>query len=131
MPRRDPRAPELGQTAMFAELPQLTNAPGRHSTDTDRALRAAGLAESDLAAATLARAGAWALDQFEAQNKPYGPSKTIPAVLDALRALHLTPDSQPEENIDGFDALIRELAANDDAADHDSADASPAVRDEA
>lgn len=54
---------------------------------------------------TVVRSCGWALDCFEAQNKPYGPAKLVPAAVEALRELKLTPAAQADET----DEKLREL----------------------
>lgn len=123
MPRPDPRAPGRGQLGLFED--EAVKKPsqvlrGRHSQAMDRALqsgRAQGaLADVDEGLETLLRAGAWALDAFEAQNKPYGPSKVLDPMLAALREAHLTPDSRAAATDDAVTELLKELAADDEPA---------------
>lgn len=59
-------------------------------------------------------AGAWALDSFEAQNKPYGPSKIIDPILNALRAAQMTPDTRLDDGTDTLSELLREISAPDE-----------------
>ena len=59
-------------------------------------------------------AGAWALDAFEAQNKPYGPTKLIDQLVAALREARLTPDSRGDATDDAIQELLADLGAADD-----------------
>ncbi|MFC9897669.1 hypothetical protein ACFVMC_28605 [Nocardia sp. NPDC127579] len=103
---------------MFPELPNtdavVRTAPGRHAAAVEKAITAARadqtLIDADEAALTLVRAGAWALDVFEAQNKPYGPSKLLGPVLDALKELRMTPETRAVAQHDTLEELLRELA---------------------
>lgn len=101
---------------------------GRHSQAVDDALDAAReadlIGDVDAAAATLLRSGAWALDAFEAQNKPYGPSKLLPAMSEALRDLRMTPEArntETETNIGAWMAALGRLDADGDAPVSDPA----------
>lgn len=125
MPRPDPRAPGAGQSELFEPSEPVGQKRagqvlrGRHSVAVDAALDAARaqqvVTDVDEAAATLLRAGAWSLDAFEAQNKPYGPSKIIPALTEALRELHMTPESRQTGTTDGAIAeLLRDLNTLED-----------------
>ena len=125
MPRPDPRAPGEGQADLFGAPPVAGPDHGRHSAAVDRAMNAA--ADSDLikpedeALVTLVRAAAWSLDAFEKQNKPYGSSKLLPAVTEALRELRLTPDSRATETDDSLKELLSGLGAVDAPAEvHDA-----------
>ncbi|MEU3475341.1 hypothetical protein ACVMLG_22065, partial [Escherichia coli] len=115
MPRPDPRAPGDGQADLFGAAPVRASNHGRHSQAVDRAMDAA--AQSDLikpedeALVTLVRAAAWSLDAFEQQNKPYGSSKLLPAVTEALRELRLTPDSRATETDNSLKDLLNGLGA--------------------
>ena len=122
MPRPDPKEPGPGQDALFeatAEKREGQVLRGRHSAAVDRALDAARAAELigsvDEAAATLLRAGAWSLDAFEAQNKPYGPAKLIDPMVAALREARMTPDSRQTDTDDEIKDLLHALAQPDDA----------------
>ncbi|MFJ1461010.1 hypothetical protein [Nocardia sp. N2S4-5] len=119
MPRPDPRAPQDGQAAMFdAEvLPSVVPGRvtrGRHSEAIDRAFVAAS--DADLlrpeheALQTVVRSVGWALDCFEQQNKPYGPAKLVPAAVEALRELCLTPAAQADATDDDLRTLLDEIA---------------------
>lgn len=131
MPRPDPRAPGAGQADLFGVAPVVGSIDGRHSQAVDRAMSAAADAHlirpEDEALVTLVRAGAWSLDAFEKQNKPYGSSKLLPAVTEALRELRLTPDSRATETDDSLKELLNDLGATDDAAAevHDPARSEP------
>lgn len=122
MPRPDPKRPRRGQLGLFEA--EATRAPdtvlrGRHSDAMDRALAEAraqdALAPVDEGLETVLRAGAWALDSFEAQNKPYGPSKIIDPIVAALREAHLTPDSRAVAADAEVAQLLQELANHDES----------------
>ncbi|MBF6483853.1 hypothetical protein IU431_06735 [Nocardia otitidiscaviarum] len=68
------------------------------------------MTERDDAALVLVRAGAWALDCFEAQNKPYGPAKLLGPILDALKELRMTPETRAAAQTDALEELLRDLA---------------------
>ena len=132
MPRPDPRRPHEGQESLFET--EAVKQPdkvlrGRHSEAIDRAISAARgndlLDDVDAALLTVIRAGGWALDSFESQNKPYGPSKMIEPLVNALREAHLTPDSRAESTDDAIKELLHDLGTADtsDAALHDATDA--------
>ena len=122
MPRPDPRAPGTGQAELFGAAPIAGPVDGRHSKAVDRAFSAAAAADllrpEDEALVTLVRSAAWSLDAFEAQNKPYGPSKLLQPVTEALRELRLTPDSRATETDDSLKELLNDLGGTttDDAA---------------
>lgn len=122
MPRPNPRAPKLGQTSLFAAevIPEAEPGKilrGRHSETVDAALSAALEADIidtiDGALATTIRAGAWALDAGEASNRPYLPSKTVPAMVEAIRELGLTPEARKADTNDAVSELVRQLAEVD------------------
>lgn len=118
MPKRADSAPDAGQTDMFPDLAGdgavVRTARGRHAKAVEQAITAARsdelLGDADEAALALVRAGAWALDTFEAQNKPYGPSKIINPILDALKELRMTPETRAVAQDDTVSMLLRELA---------------------
>lgn len=121
MPRPDPHRPREGQLGLFeAEAVQEPDKVlrGRHSDAMDRALNAAraqqAMTEVDDGLATVLRAGAWALDAFEKQNKPYGPSKIIGELVEALREARLTPDSRDVATDSSIKDLIHVLNEADD-----------------
>lgn len=127
MPRPDPRAPGEGQADLFGATPVAGPVNGRHSQAVDRAMNAAAASDlirpEDEALVTLVRSSAWALDAFESQNKPYGPSKLLPAVTEALRELRLTPDSRATETDDSLKELLNGLGpttADANAEVHDT-----------
>ncbi|WP_069160073.1 hypothetical protein [Nocardia altamirensis] len=103
---------------MFTELPAtdvvVRTEPGRHAKAVQVAIDAArrdqALCDADEAALTLIRSGAWALDSFESQNKPYGPSKLLGPVLDALKELRMTPATRAAAQTDTLEELLRDLA---------------------
>lgn len=121
MPRPDPRAPGESQGELFDAV-DAGAAPrhGRHSEAIERALKAERdadrLTDSDEAAAALIRAGGWALDRFEAENKPYGPAKLVPALTEVLRELRMTPDSRADATDSEMEVLINALGTPADAA---------------
>lgn len=133
MPRPNPRAPGAGQADLFGADPIPGPVNGRHSQAVDRAMSAAAdsalLRPEDEALVTLVRSAAWSLDAFESQNKPYGPSKLLPAVTEALRELRLTPDSRATETDNALKDLLNDLGASDD--DPTPADAVAEVHDPA
>ena len=98
---------------------------GRHSEAMDRALAAAqdqdAIAEIDEGLQTVLRAGAWSLDAFEAQNKPYGPTKIIDQLVGALREARMTPDSRDVATDDEIKDILNALgptAPSDSPASH-------------
>ena len=119
MPRPDPRAPGAGQDELFepTEMKAVkrtgTVLRGRHSVAGDKALEAARsaelIADVDGALASVVRAGMWALDQAEASggSAMYVPSKVMQPLTEALRELHMTPDSRGTDT----EGSIAELAA--------------------
>lgn len=120
MPRPDPRAPGDGQESMFEAMPAQSPGKvlrGRHSQAVDDALAAARTAgvveEMDGALATFVRSAAWAIDAFEAQNRPYGPAKLLAPVTEALRELRMTPDARQSDTDDKIKDLLDDLAAAD------------------
>lgn len=122
MARPDPRRPREGQTELFeavaVQRPDMV-LRGRHSDAMDRAVTAArdqgALDTVDDGLVTVLRAGAWSLDAFEKQNKPYGPSKIIGEMVEALREARMTPDSRAEATDDSIKELLHDLAVPDDA----------------
>lgn len=121
MPRPDPRAPTAQQDSLF-DPPTTKDSQrldgGRHSRAMAGALNAARtgghLDAIDDGLASVLLSGAWALDSFEAQNKPYGPSKMVPAMVEALREARMTPDSRQTETEDRIADLVKELATAED-----------------
>lgn len=121
MPRPNPKDPKEGQLDLI-EREAVKRAGeilrGRHSIAVDAALAAAAeqgyTDEVDKALLTTIRAGAWALDVFEAQNKPYGPAKTIEPMLAAIREAGLTPEVRAAHTNDNVDVLLENLMAADD-----------------
>lgn len=120
MPRPNPRRPREGQDALFPA--PTTSDDMRLGTARHQAAFHAALDEAhdrgeidamDGALASTLMAGAWALDSFEAQNKPYGPSKIIDPILNALRAAHMTPDTRVSDTEDKISALLEEIATPD------------------
>lgn len=121
MPRANPHAPTIGQDALFdpptTKDSQRTDG-GRHTRAMSHAIKAArdtgALDTIDDGIATVLLSGAWALDSFEAQNKPYGPSRMVPAMVEALREARMTPDSRATDTEDKIADLVAELASADD-----------------
>lgn len=125
MPRPDPRRPRAGQLGIFEE--QAVKEPdqvlrGRHSEAMDRALMAAqdqdALSAIDEGLQTVLRAGAWSLDVFESQNKPYGPTKIIDGMVAALREARMTPDSRDVATDDEIKDLLHELGPSNPTPSH-------------
>lgn len=125
MPRPDPRRPRAGQLGIFEE--QAVKKPdqvlrGRHSEAMDRAIIAAqdqdALSPIDEGLQTVLRAGAWSLDVFESQNKPYGPTKIIDGMVAALREARMTPDSRDVATDDEIKDLLHELGPSNPAPSH-------------
>lgn len=125
MPRPDPRRPRAGQLGIFEE--QAVKKPdqvlrGRHSEAMDRAIIAAqdqdALSPIDEGLQTVLRAGAWSLDVFESQNKPYGPTKIIDGMVAALREARMTPDSRDVATDDEIKDLLNELGPSNPAPSH-------------
>lgn len=126
MPRPDPTAPKAGQAALFEPIEAVADARagqvlrGRHSVAMDSALTAARAAEVvgdlDEGMATILRAGAWALDSMERSNHHYGPAKLIPALTEALRDMHMTPDSRTTDTDSAIVELLEDMAKADDTA---------------
>lgn len=126
MGRPDPKRPRLGQASLFDAAPVAEPEPGkvlrgRHSETVDDALAAALDADLidtiDGALATTIRAGAWALDAGEASNRPYLPAKTVPAMVEAIRELGLTPEARKASTNDEISKLITELGNADDSTE--------------
>jgi len=127
MPRPDPRRPREGQNSLFeqeAVKPPDQVLRGRHADAMDHAIDAArdqgALDDVDDGLLTVLRASAWSLDSFEKQNKPYGPSKLIDPLVNALREARLTPDSRAAATDDSIKELLHDLALPDDAPADDA-----------
>ena len=125
MPRPDPRRPRAGQLGIFEE--QAVKKPdqvlrGRHSEAMDRAIMAAqdqdALSAIDEGFQTVLSAGAWSLDVFESQNKPYVPTKIIDGMVAALREARMTPDSRDVATDDEIKDLLHELGPSNPAPSH-------------
>lgn len=124
MPRQNPDRPRAGQHALFDDPTtadsQRTDG-GRHTRAMAGAIKAAQdvghLDEIDAGLATVLIAGAWSLDSFEAQNKPYGPSKIVPAIVEGLREARMTPDSRQTDTEDRIADLVAELGTAEDDED--------------
>ena len=118
MPRLNPRRPRFGQESLF-EPPSTKDSMdrdgGRHTRAMAHALESAREGELidpvDEGLATVLMSGAWALDRFEAQGQPYGPSKTIQPMVEALREARMTPDARMTETDDRIEELVKDLAA--------------------
>lgn len=91
--------------------------PGRHEKALDRAITAAhnrGLVEDlDEALVSLARASAWALDQAEADGKPYAVASISAPYRECLAALQLTPADRKGAADDALNAALAELGTLD------------------
>lgn len=120
MPRPDPRRPRDGQEPLFpapSTKDDMRLNSGRHQLAFNDALNTAydagHITDLDGALATTLMAGAWALDAFEAQNKPYGPTKIIDQLVNALREARLTPDSRGDSTDEAIKQLLADLAEAD------------------
>lgn len=127
MPRPNPRRPREGQDSLFPEPTtkddmRLNN--GRHQLAFNDALNKAfddgHITEVDGALASTLLAGAWALDAFESQNKPYGPTKILDQMVNALREARMTPDSRGDDTDAALADLLNGLGAPDGGDDDDS-----------
>lgn len=128
MARPDPKEPGTGQAQLFETE---TVAPrragqvlrGRHSKAMDRAITAARdsgeVTDLDEGLTTVLRAGAWALDSMETSGHHYGPAKLVPAITEALRDAHMTPESRAAG--DSTDAAIEQLIHDLNKIDDDDA----------
>lgn len=121
MPRQDPHAPKAGQAPLFdppTSKDSQRSDGGRHTRAMAGAIgaaRAGGFIDAiDDGLATVLLHGAWSLDTFEAQNKPYGGGKTIPAIVEALREARMTPESRQTETEDRIADLVAELGTAED-----------------
>lgn len=103
MARPDPKQPGPGQGSLFESEPTAARRAGevlrgRHSEAMDRAIQAARttgvVTEVDEGLTSVLRAGAWALDSMETSGHHYGPAKLVPAITEALRDAHMTPESR-------------------------------------
>lgn len=118
MPRPDPRRPRENQAALFEAPPTNKDSAradqGRHTQAFRSAIHAAHeaghLEEIDGALASSLIAAAWSLDQFEAQNKPYGSTKLLTPIVEALREARMTPDSRQTETEDHIAELVADLS---------------------
>lgn len=128
MPRQDPHRPREGQEALFAEPPASKDAvrldTGRHTaafrSSIAAAYEAGHLDAIDGALASSLIAAAWSLDSFEAQNKPYGSSKLLTPIVEALREARMTPDSRQTETEDHIATLVADLAAAEESEREDA-----------
>jgi hypothetical protein len=124
MKHPDPNRPRDGQAPLF-EPPTSSDSQrmdgGRHTRAMAGAIDAArnvgGLDAIDDGLATVLLSGAWSMDSFEAQNKPYGPTKLVSQMVEALREARMTPDSRQTETEDKIADLIKELSTADDDED--------------
>lgn len=125
MPRPDPKQPGPGQDALALDVPEYVAptragvvARGRHSKAMDAAVSAARDAEVigdiDGGLVTVLRASAWALDSMERSGHHYGPAKLVPAITEALREAHMTPESRQTDTDSAIADLIASLAGMDD-----------------
>lgn len=123
MPRPPVRKPGEGQGDMFADDDDFkrftvnTGAQehrGRVSAEIDAAFAAATeqelVREEHRALMAIVRHGGWAMDNFEATNKPYGASKLIQPMTEALRELNLTPAAQADAVDDSLKVLLNDIA---------------------
>lgn len=122
MPRPDPRRPQAGQEPLFpppTTKDDIRLNTGRHQLAFNEALNHAydqgHIADVDGALASALMASAWSLDAFEAQNKPYGSTKLLSQIVEALREAHMTPDSRGTDTDDKIAALVAELSESEDA----------------
>ena len=128
MPRPDPHRPREGQDALFSAPPANKDSvrldQGRHSTAFRASLNAASeqglITDVDGALASSLMAAAWSLDSFEAQNKPYGSSKLLTPIVEALREAKMTPDSRQTETEDHIAQLVADLADAEEAEREDA-----------
>jgi len=132
MPRPNPRRPREGQDSLFPEpttKDDMRLNTGRHQSAFNDALDKAyddgHITEVDGALASTLMAGAWALDAFESQNKPYGPTKILDQMVNALREARLTPDSRGDDTDAAIADLLNGLGAPDGGDDDDSETALP------
>lgn len=127
MPRPNPRRPRDGQDSLFPEpttKDDMRLNSGRHqlafNDALDKAFDDGHITEVDGALASTLLAGAWALDAFESQNKPYGPTKILDQMVNALREARMTPDSRGDDTDAALADLLNGLAAPDGGDDDDS-----------
>lgn len=124
MPRMNPDRPREGQAPLF-DPPTTKDSQrmdgGRHTRAMVGALEAAhnagAMGDIDDGLATVLLSGAWSMDSFEAQNKPYGPTKLVSQMVEALREARMTPDSRQTETEDRIADLVKELATAEDDDD--------------
>lgn len=121
MPRPDPRRPRDGQEPLFPSpttKDDMRLDTGRHQLAFADALHRAyddgTMTETDGALASTLLAAAWSMDAFEAQNKPYGSTKLLSQVVEALHEAHMTPESRGTDTDDRIAALVDELARAED-----------------
>lgn len=127
MPRPNPRRPRDGQDSLFPEpttKDDMRLNSGRHqlafNDALDKAFDDGHITEVDGALASTLLAGAWALDAFESQNKPYGPTKILDQMVNALREARMTPDSRGDDTDAALADLLNGLGAPDGGDDDDS-----------
>lgn len=127
MPRPNPRRPREGQESLFPSpttKDDMRLNRGRHQLAFNDALNRAfddgHITEVDGALASTLLAGAWALDAFESQNKPYGPTKLLDQMVNALREARMTPDSRGDDTDAAIAELLNGLGAPDGGDDDDS-----------
>lgn len=126
MPRPDPKAPGPGQDELFDVVQRSKRTVyGRHSAATEKAISARraidAVTDADEAALAAIRAAAWALDEFEASGKPYGPAKLLDPLMSALDKLGMTPQSRAAMDQAQDDTLTELLADLGRPAIHDTA----------
>ena len=130
MPRPPVRKPGEGQADMFADDEDFkrftvnTGAQehrGRVSAEIDAAFAAATeqelVREEHRALMAIVRHGGWAMDNFEASNKPYGAAKLTQPVVEALRELGLTPASRADATDEDLRELLAQIATPTTEAD--------------
>lgn len=83
----------------------------RKLNETIEAARAADrLIDQDEALISLARSLAWALDEGEAEGKPYAIAQVAGPYRDVLESLRLTPTDRMAETNDELNRALAELA---------------------
>ena len=129
MPRPNPRRPREGQESLFpspTSKDDMRLNEGRHQLAFHEALNVAydagHITDTDGALSSVLMAGAWALDAFEAQNKPYGPTKLVDQLVAALREARMTPDSRGDATDEAIQELLAGLADPDDEEGDDASE---------
>lgn len=134
MPRPDPRRPRQGQEALFpspTSKDDMRLDQGRHQLAFNDALNhaydAGHITDTDGALASTLMGAAWALDAFESQNKPYGPTKIIDQVVNALREAKMTPESRGDATDEALAELLQGLAEPDGEVDDGTGESDTAL----